>query len=178
MGIQCEALTRLVVFERERWVGCYGMSGAYGPADAESIATIRRALDLGGTQPCLTARCAADSRWRLAPPCTNGSSMPRTAASLPAAFLTMPSRPRMRSARISCQAAASSPRHRAGRRSRRHPGTERVWISGIALRPDRHPLRRSRGSRGEPARPQSWGRPGSGRHCSRRSPVRLGMSGL
>src|SRR5580693_8457363 len=29
-------------------VGCYGMSGVYGPADdAESIATIRRALDLG-----------------------------------------------------------------------------------------------------------------------------------
>ncbi len=29
-------------------LGCYGMSGAYGPADdAESVATIRRALDLG-----------------------------------------------------------------------------------------------------------------------------------
>jgi len=29
-------------------LGCYGMSGAYGPADdAESITTIRRALDLG-----------------------------------------------------------------------------------------------------------------------------------
>jgi len=29
-------------------LGCYGMSGAYGPTDdAESIATIRRALDLG-----------------------------------------------------------------------------------------------------------------------------------
>ena len=29
-------------------LGCYGMSGAYGPADdGESIATIRRALDLG-----------------------------------------------------------------------------------------------------------------------------------
>src|SRR5260370_39922845 len=29
-------------------LGCYGMSGAYGPAeDAESIATIRRALDRG-----------------------------------------------------------------------------------------------------------------------------------
>src|ERR1700750_2638753 len=29
-------------------LGCYGMSGAYGSADdAESIATIRRALDLG-----------------------------------------------------------------------------------------------------------------------------------
>jgi len=29
-------------------LGCYGMSGAYGPADdAESIATSRRALDLG-----------------------------------------------------------------------------------------------------------------------------------
>ena len=29
-------------------LGCYGMSGAYGPADdAELIATIRRALDLG-----------------------------------------------------------------------------------------------------------------------------------
>jgi aryl-alcohol dehydrogenase-like predicted oxidoreductase len=28
-------------------LGCYGMSGAYGPADdAESIATIHRALDL------------------------------------------------------------------------------------------------------------------------------------
>src|SRR5437764_14023813 len=29
-------------------LGCYGMSGVYGPVDdAESIATIRRALDLG-----------------------------------------------------------------------------------------------------------------------------------
>src|SRR5215469_7974850 len=29
-------------------LGCYGMSGAYGPADdTESIGTIRRALDLG-----------------------------------------------------------------------------------------------------------------------------------
>ena len=29
-------------------LGCYGMSGVYGPADdLESIATIRRALDLG-----------------------------------------------------------------------------------------------------------------------------------
>ncbi|MGH6991557.1 MAG: aldo/keto reductase, partial [Stellaceae bacterium] len=29
-------------------LGCYGMSGAYGPADdAEAIATLRRALDLG-----------------------------------------------------------------------------------------------------------------------------------
>src|SRR5438270_11183217 len=29
-------------------LGCYGMSGVYGPAEeAESIATIRRALDLG-----------------------------------------------------------------------------------------------------------------------------------
>src|ERR1700758_5874523 len=29
-------------------LGCYGMSGVYGPADdAESIAPIRRALDLG-----------------------------------------------------------------------------------------------------------------------------------
>jgi aryl-alcohol dehydrogenase-like predicted oxidoreductase len=29
-------------------LGCYGMSGAYGPADdSESISTIRRALDLG-----------------------------------------------------------------------------------------------------------------------------------
>ena len=29
-------------------LGCYGMSGAYGPADdVESIATVRRALDLG-----------------------------------------------------------------------------------------------------------------------------------
>src|SRR6201987_415272 len=29
-------------------LGCYGMSGVYGPADdAESITTIRRALDLG-----------------------------------------------------------------------------------------------------------------------------------
>src|SRR5271168_3519322 len=29
-------------------LGCYGMSGVYGPADdAESISTIRRALDLG-----------------------------------------------------------------------------------------------------------------------------------
>ena len=29
-------------------LGCYGMSGVYGPADdAESVATIRRALDLG-----------------------------------------------------------------------------------------------------------------------------------
>mgnify|MGYP001033329895 CR=1 FL=1 len=31
-------------------LGCYGMSGAYGPGDdAESIATIHRALDLGVT---------------------------------------------------------------------------------------------------------------------------------
>ena len=29
-------------------LGCYGVSGAHGPADdAESLATIRRALDLG-----------------------------------------------------------------------------------------------------------------------------------
>src|SRR6201997_3966903 len=29
-------------------LGCYGMSGVYGPADdAESLATIRRALELG-----------------------------------------------------------------------------------------------------------------------------------
>jgi pyridoxine 4-dehydrogenase len=29
-------------------LGCYGMSGVYGPADdAESIATIRRSVDLG-----------------------------------------------------------------------------------------------------------------------------------
>jgi aryl-alcohol dehydrogenase-like predicted oxidoreductase len=29
-------------------LGCYGMSGVYGPADdAESIATIRRSLDIG-----------------------------------------------------------------------------------------------------------------------------------
>src|SRR5271155_2371516 len=29
-------------------LGCYGMSGVYGPADdSESVATIRRALDLG-----------------------------------------------------------------------------------------------------------------------------------
>ena len=29
-------------------LGCYGMSGAYGPADdVESIATLHRALDLG-----------------------------------------------------------------------------------------------------------------------------------
>src|SRR6185503_9013245 len=29
-------------------LGCYGMSGAYGPADdRESVATIRRALELG-----------------------------------------------------------------------------------------------------------------------------------
>jgi aryl-alcohol dehydrogenase-like predicted oxidoreductase len=29
-------------------LGCYGMSGAYGPADdVESISTIHRALDLG-----------------------------------------------------------------------------------------------------------------------------------
>ena len=40
------------------------------------------------------------------------------------------------------------------------PGTERVRVSGIALRPDRHPARRSRGSRGEPAGPQFRGRPG------------------
>jgi len=55
-------------------------------------------------------------------------------------------------------------------RPRRRPGTERVWISGIALRPDRHPLRRWRGCRAEPAAPQSWSRPGSGRHCSCRPP--------
>src|SRR5271155_2720196 len=30
-------------------LGCYGMSGVYGPADeAESVAPLRRALDLGG----------------------------------------------------------------------------------------------------------------------------------
>ena len=129
-------------------LGCYGMSGAYGPADAESIATIRRALDLGGTQPCLTARCAADSRWRLAPPCTNGSSMPRTAASLPAAFLTVPSRPRMRSARISRQAAAVAP---APRRS----GFQVSLYGLIGIL-----FAAREGLEVNPAGPQSWGRPG------------------
>ena len=130
-------------------LGCYGMSGAYGPAyGAESIATIRRALDLGGTQPCLTARCAADSRWRLTPPCTNGSSMPRTAASLPAAFLTMPSRPRMRSARISRQAAAVAP---APRRS----GFQVSLYGLIGIL-----FAAREGLEVNPAGPQSWGRPG------------------
>ncbi len=57
-------------------LGCYDMSGAYGPAeDAESIATIRRALDLGvnlldtsasyGQGP-LAERCARVMREALA----------------------------------------------------------------------------------------------------------------
>ena len=65
-----------------------------------------------------------------------------------AARVSMGCSRRMRSEKISCRAAAYSPPHRA------------VWISAIALRPDRHPLRRSQGSRSEPAGPQSWGRPG------------------
>ena len=39
-------------------LGCYGMSGAYGPADdAESIATIRRARSISGSI-CSTHRQA------------------------------------------------------------------------------------------------------------------------
>jgi predicted aldo/keto reductase-like oxidoreductase len=41
-------------------LGCYGMSGAYGPGDdAESIATIHRALDLGVNFFDTSARCAS-----------------------------------------------------------------------------------------------------------------------
>jgi len=48
-------------------LGCYGMSGAYGPADdAESIATIRCALDLG------VNLSVHNSRNVLIPRTTNG----------------------------------------------------------------------------------------------------------
>jgi len=43
-------------------LGCYGMSGAFGPADdAESIATIHRALDRRAAARAMAAqtRCAA-----------------------------------------------------------------------------------------------------------------------
>jgi aryl-alcohol dehydrogenase-like predicted oxidoreductase len=47
-------------------LGCYGMSGVYGPADdAESIATIRRALDLGVNFPDTSASYGAGHNHRL-----------------------------------------------------------------------------------------------------------------
>ena len=50
-------------------LGWYGLSGAYGPADdAESIATIHRALDLGvGTAHGAETR-ATEAQWRSCPP--------------------------------------------------------------------------------------------------------------
>ena len=46
-------------------LGCYGMSGAYGPADdAELVATIRRALDLGvNFLDTSRSRLSAGGRW-------------------------------------------------------------------------------------------------------------------
>src|SRR6202047_477142 len=47
-------------------LGCYGMSGVYGPADeAESIATIRRALDLGVNFPHTSATSGSGHNHRL-----------------------------------------------------------------------------------------------------------------
>src|SRR6202047_2947135 len=47
-------------------LGCYGMSGVYGPADeAESIATIRRALDLGVNFPHTSATSGNGHNHRL-----------------------------------------------------------------------------------------------------------------
>jgi aryl-alcohol dehydrogenase-like predicted oxidoreductase len=47
-------------------LGCYGMSGVYGPADdAESIATIRRALDLGVNLPDPSASYGNGHNHRL-----------------------------------------------------------------------------------------------------------------
>ena len=54
---------------------------------------------------------------------------------------------KMQSARISCRAAACSPRHAAGP------------VSGVALWARRHPARRPRGSRGEPCRASVLGSP-------------------
>jgi hypothetical protein len=60
-------------------LGCYGMSGVYGAADdMESIATIRRALDLGANSPRdlgqLRARpqSSPDRRSHTRPPTRDG----------------------------------------------------------------------------------------------------------
>src|SRR3954453_20509470 len=46
--MQCRELGRSGIEVSAIGLGCWGMSGSYGPADeAESVATLHRALDLG-----------------------------------------------------------------------------------------------------------------------------------
>src|SRR5271156_2139453 len=54
-------------------LGCYGMSGVYGPADeAESVATIRRALDLGVNFLDTSASYGNGHNYRLIGEATRG----------------------------------------------------------------------------------------------------------
>ena len=63
-------------------LGCYGMSGAYGPADdAESIATIRCALDLGvnlSVQQLPQRVDPTNDQWPKTHACVNRVSVQRS----------------------------------------------------------------------------------------------------